>query len=384
MARVDTEAEVVDFVREARASRRRFEIVGGGSKRALGRPMDEMEILDVSGFSGIVDYQPDELILTAAPGTKVTEIEAALAEKGQRLGFDPPDWGPLLGKDAGLATIGGVLSADASGPARLRYGAGRDHLLGIRAVNGLGEAFKAGGRVVKNVTGFDIPKLFCGAFGTLGVVTEVTLRVFPKPPLSATLAVTDIAPAEGFTLLRSVWSSALEPTGLACIPLFLAGEFVDAAVIRIEGEQAPLAEKLAMLRGLLAGRAVRDIGGGDELFGAIGNGAAFMDQDCDVWRVFVPPAEAARVISEAGAKFWYADWAGSLLWIGTAPVNEEIADRISGIAEFFGGHASLFLSDESARLLPHAFPTTTPVRAKLDAAVKAAFDPLGLFNPGRM
>ena len=148
----------------------------------------------LSGLKGIVAYEPEELIITVLPGTPVAEIENALAAKGQRLGFDPPDWGPLLGAPAGVGTIGGAICVDACGPARVRYGAVRDHLLGFRAVNGLGEAFKAGGKVVKNVTGFDIPKLVCGAFGTLCVLTEVTLRVFPKPSRSQTLSVRDVAP----------------------------------------------------------------------------------------------------------------------------------------------------------------------------------------------
>ncbi len=215
--------------------------MGAGTKQAFGRAVVTMgSVLDVSGLSGIVSYQPEELIITAKPGTPVAEIEAALAQKGQRLGFDPSDWGPLLGREPGAGTIGGAISCDLAGSARIRCGAVRDHLLGLRGVNGLGEAFKAGGKVVKNVTGFDLPKLVCGAFGTLCVLTEVTLRVFPKPPLSTTLMVRGLPAADGFALLRKVWSSPLEATGLA----FSHGN----ALIRLEGEEQPLAEKCAMLR----------------------------------------------------------------------------------------------------------------------------------------
>ena len=373
--RATTEAHVVDYVREARESKRPFEIVGAGSKRKLGRTMDAAATLDVSGVAGIVDYQPEELILTAAPGTPVAEIEAALAEKGQRLGFDPPDWGPLLGAPAGLATIGGVLSTDACGPARLRYGAGRDHLLGIRAVNGLGEAFKAGGRVVKNVTGFDIPKLFCGAYGTLGVLTEITLRVFPKPSLAVTLAMSGLAPQDGFALLRKIWSSPLEPTGLAYIPAGVLADLADAAVVRIEGEAGPLAEKRALLEKLHPG--LVEIESGEVLFRSIGDGALFSGHDADIWRASVQPAEAARVISETDADFWVADWAGGLLWIAGDEAVRHEASRV-------GGHAMLIRADAATRARVAVFTPQTPVLAQLTQAVKAAFDPLGLFNPGRL
>ena len=180
---VTNEGEVVEAVRDARERRRTLEIVGAGTKRAFGRPMQCDDILDVSGLRGIVSYQPEELLLTVLPGTPVAEINELLAANGQRLGFDPGDWGPLLGAKANAGTIGGAISADVCGSAAVRYGRVRDHLLGYRAVNGFGEAYKAGGKVVKNVTGFDLPKLMCGAMGTLGVLTEVTLRVFPEAAL---------------------------------------------------------------------------------------------------------------------------------------------------------------------------------------------------------
>src|SRR5271168_3763633 len=155
--RPQTETELAGIVRAAAADRRTFEIVGRGTKRGLGRPVEADAILDLSALTGIVRYEPDELIITARAGTSVAEIEAALDEKNQRLGFEPADWSALYGTPARASTIGGVLSADASGSARLRYGAARDHLLGFHAINGSGEIYKAGGHVVKNVTGFDVP-----------------------------------------------------------------------------------------------------------------------------------------------------------------------------------------------------------------------------------
>ena len=368
-----SEAEVIDAVMTAREWKSPLEIMGAGSKQTFGRAVVTMgSVLDVSGLKGIISYEPEELILTVAPGTPIAEIEAALAEKGQRLGFEPPDWGPLLGADAGLGTIGGAISTDANGPARVRCGAVRDHLLGFRGVNGLGEAFKAGGKVVKNVTGFDIPKLVCGAFGTLCVLTEVTLRVFPKPPLSATLAVRGLSTDEGLALLRKVWSSPLDATGLS----FSRGN----ALIRLEGEKEPLAEKCALLRQLIGSRDVEEIEQGEIAFRAIGSGEVFADTPYDVWRAYLPPASAAKVAEEIDSPLWLADLAGGLLWIATLPGS----DGVREVVKRAGGHCVLLRAEQETRERIAVFEPEDPARAELTRAVKAAFDPLGLFNPGRM
>ena len=369
-----SETDVIEAVHTAREWQSPLEIVAGGTKRNYGRSVVTMgTVLDVSGLRGIIAYEPEELILTAAPGTPVAEIEAVLAEKGQRLGFDPPDWRGLLDPEHdGFGTIGGAISADASGPARVRYGAARDHLLGIRGVNGFGEAFRAGGKVVKNVTGFDIPKLACGAMGTLCVLTEVTLRVFPKPPLSATLAVRGLSPEDGFALLRRVWSSPLEATGLVFSK--------DTALMRLEGEKEPLAEKCAMLRTLLGEHAIGEIPEGDVAFKAVGDGGIFDDMPLDVWRVFLPPASAAAAAAELDSPLWLGDWAGGLLWVAALPGS----DTVRAAAHKHGGHAILTRAQEETRERLDVFEPQDAVRAAVTGAVKAAFDPLHLFNPGRM
>ncbi|MBV9991683.1 MAG: FAD-binding protein [Alphaproteobacteria bacterium] len=277
--RAASEAEVVDIVRGAREHRRTLEILGGGTRRSFGRPTACDDTLDLSGLTGIVTYEPEELILTVKPGTPLDEIEALLAAKNQRLGFEPQDWRALLGS-TGTPTIGGAICANADGPAAMRFGRARDHLLGFRAVNGFGEAYKAGGRVVKNVTGFDLPKLMCGAMGTLGPLTELTFRVFPKGPFKI------FAAALSPDVLNKVAASPLEATAL----LHADGR----AYVRLEGA---LAEKTAMLM-------------------------RFGD--------FVE------------------------------------ADALPGA------------------VLPQPAAPEPPARARLTRAVKAAFDPLGLFNPGRL
>lgn len=380
------ENELTDIVRAAASDRRTFEIVGHGTKRGLGRPVEADETLDLSGLAGIVRYEPDELIITARAGTPVTEIEAALAEKKQRVGFEPADWSALYGTPAGASTIGGVLSANASGSARLRYGAARDHLLGFRAINGQGAPYNAGGRVVKNVTGFDLPKLVCGAMGTLGPLTEVTLRLVPRASDTATLAIKDVEPETGFAFLRRIWSSPLEPTGLAYVPKIAAGAFAGlgdigegAALIRIDGAAGPLADKIGLLKTLLDGREAALLPGTNGIFARIASGEAFAVRTDDIWRVFVPPAAAAACARELAAPFWLADWAGGALWIAGGQ-----ADEIHTVAQGFGGHAMLMRAAVETRMHVSVFPPEEPARAALTHRVKDAFDPQRLFNPGRM
>lgn len=384
-----SEAEIVDAVRAARAWKSPFAIMGAGTKRSLGRPQKASgQVLVLSSLRGIITYDPAELIITAKAGTPVTEIVDALASKSQRLGFDPPDWNGLLGA-SGEATLAGVVSADAAGPARLRYGAARDQLLGFRAVNGFGEAFKAGGGVVKNVTGFDLPKLVCGAFGTLCVLTELTLRVYPKPERSLVLALRDISMGEALSLLREIWSSALEPSGLAYVPgdvrLPALGETGRGAVLfRVEGTEAPLREKASMLRAVLKGRDAEALAAGDETFNDVGNGFGFQASDLDLWRVFVPPSEAERALAAAEPSLWIADWAGALLWLAFDPADARAAERIAAAIKATGGHAQLLRASDEKRAKTFLLPAIDPEHLALTRAVKAAFDPLGLFNPGRV
>ncbi|HEY1711240.1 MAG TPA: FAD-binding protein [Rhizomicrobium sp.] len=378
-----TEAQVVDAVNGARDWKSPLNIVGNRTKRAFGCVTGSWgTVLDVSRLNGIVDYKPEELILTARPGTPVAEIVAVLAEKHQRLGFDPPDWGPLFDATANTGTIGGAISCDLNGPARVRYGAVRDHLLGFHGVNGFGEAFKAGSKVVKNVTGFDLPKLVCGGFGTLCAMTEVTLRVFPKPEFAATFVCHVPSPAAGLSVLRRVWSSPLEATGLAYLPAAAArvGLDGDVALIRLEGAAAPLEEKRVALEHLLDGHDLAEQAGGDTIFARLGSGAPFVGNALDVWRVAIPPSHADALVKALAPTLWYADWAGGMVWIGM----EESGAHIHDLAVQHGGHATLVRASEATRARVSPFPPLSPERLALTRAVKAAFDPLGLFNPGRM
>jgi glycolate dehydrogenase FAD-binding subunit len=387
MSRVDNPGQALEFVRAARDAKAPFEIVAGGTRRSVGRPApktngSDLPLLDVSGLCGIIKYEPEELILTAQPATKLAEINAVLAAKNQRLGFDPADWSQLL-RSNGATTLAGAVSCDASGSGRLRHGGARDSLLGFQAVNGLGDSFRAGGKVVKNVTGFDLPKLVCGAYGTLCLLTEMTFRVYPKAQHAAILCLSDVTPEIGFAHLRNIAHSALEPAGLAYLPAsmiapakFDGGRGV--ALIKLEGASKPLEEKIAMARGLL-GAVVQRLE--DDMFAAIGSGEKFSDLPGDVWRVMVAPSDAPRVVKELNVQHWLGDWAGGLIWLAAAPSD---AARIRNIAAAAQGQAMLLRASPESRTSLGLFAPQPPALAALNRAVKAAFDPLSLFNPGRL
>lgn len=377
MIAATSEHQVIEFVRAARADRAPFEIVSGGTRRGVGHPLD-LPLLDVSGLSGIIKYEPEELILTAAPATPLGEINAVLAAKGQRLGFDPADWSRLLGSN-GVATLAGALSCDASGSGKLRHGGARDSLLGFQAVNGLGKSFRAGGRVVKNVTGFDLPKLVCGAYGTLAVLTELTFRVYPKPAQAITLCLADVTPEIGFAALRKIALSALEPAGLAYLPAGMMNNVGQgAALIKLEGAAQPLEEKIAIAHGLLDNAMTRL---DSDPFAAIGCGEKFADIAGDIWRVLVAPSDAPRIAEALNAQHWLGDWAGGVIWLAAKP---EDAARIRGLAAKAQGQAMLLRASAESRAALGLFAPQPPALAALNRAVKAAFDPLSLFNPGRL
>jgi glycolate oxidase FAD binding subunit len=386
------EAEIGDAVREAAARGHSFEIVSRGTKRDFGRPVAADAVLDVSAISGILKYEPEELVLTVRAATPLAEIDAALAGKRQILPFEPADWGPLFGTGAGSATLAGIAAVNACGPRRVKSGAVRDSVIGCRFVNGSGEAIKAGGRVIKNVTGFDLPKLMCGAFGTLGVLTELTVRVSPAPERVAALVIRDCSAEAGLRALRQAAGLAVDPTGLAYLPAealtriaaFDAGES-DAVLIRVEGTTAAIGEKLTVLRGRFADHDTATLQDDRTaaLFRDIGNGGVFAGYDGDIWRLCVPASDAYAAAEAAGAPLWYADWAGGLLWLGLA-ASEDAAARLRRITTRFGGHATLMRATSEARSRLAVFEPETPDRAALTRAVKAAFDPSRVLNPGRM
>lgn len=378
--------EIADIVRTA-SSGASFEIVSGGSKRNMGRATEADALLDVSALSGIVAYEPDELVLTVRAATTLTEINALLASRQQMLGFAPADWGPLFGAPEGAATLAGIVGSNSSGARRVKAGAVRDHLIGARFVNGTGEIIKAGGRVVKNVTGFDIAKLMAGAFGTLGVLTELTFRVVPAPQAASVVALRNCAPEAGLRALREAASLPLEATGLAYLPATISGpQFPKGvALIRVEGSHEAVADKAARLMKAFALHdpiLLSEVDGA-VLFREIDTGGFFLSKGTDLWRLCVPTSASTEALAASGATNWYADWAGGLLWLELS-ATESNASRLRAITAKYGGHAMLVRAGAAPRKTIAVFEPEPPARAGLTRSIKAAFDPKRVLNPGRM
>jgi len=395
--------EVVGAVNEALAADLSLELVGTASRRSLGRPVVADAVLDLSALNGIVVYEPEELVLVAAPGTPMADVRQALAQSDQHLAFEPPDFGPLWGGAEEAGTIGGAILTGRAGPRRLTAGGVRDHVLGVKAVNGFGEAFATGGRVMKNVTGFDLGKLVAGSFGTLCVVTELTLKVLPQPPNTLTLVVLGLDDHAALRTMQiamnessaRVSSAAHLPADVAAASTLdrIAGPGSAATLLRIEGVGSSVASRLADLK-----RALGDAGPtvvlerdeSDHAWAEISDGAFFVGGDSQVWRLSLPPAIGAVVGTclrrELAGRHFY-DWAGGAIWVETPKVIDAHATQIRRVLrELAGddGHATLIRSAAEVRASIDPFQPRAPAVAALSERVRRQFDPAGIFNPGRM
>jgi glycolate oxidase FAD binding subunit len=347
-----------------------FELLAGGTKRGIGRPV-AASVLDLSGLAGIVDYQPGELVLTARPGTTLAEIETVLAAQRQRFGFEPP--APTLLDSSRRQTLGGVVMANSSGSRRVTAGSARDHFLGFRAVNGRGEAFVGGGRVVKNVTGFDLPKVLAGSWGTLAALTEVTVRLVPAAESESTLLFAAASVEAAVSLCSQALGSMFEVSCAAFAPghgvaLRLEG-LVSSVQSRITGLLTALDQTAqTLLEGNASHRFWQRIGAAEALAG------------CPViWRLSVAPRQAARILDDIEPDTFQLDWGGGLIWVGVGRLDVE---RVR--AALRGGHATLIRASEAERCAHAVFEPQVPAIAAIAARFKAAFDPHNRLNPGRM
>ena len=399
-----TAEQVLETVQWAAAEETPLEVMGAGSKRAYGRPSPAAHRLDLKALSGIELYEPMELVMSAKAATPLADIDAALAENRQRLGFEPADLGPLLGAGAGAGTIGGAVICNLSGPGRIKAGAARDHILGFHAVSGRGGTFKSGGRVVKNVTGFDLSKLMAGSFGTLAVITDVTVKVVPEPEETRTVLVLGAGDAQAVKAMSEALNSAFEisaaahlPAGVAAVTAVASVAAAGAAVtaLRVEGPEPSVVYRAEALKALLEAygsleeldtaesvafwRQVRDAA----FFAADGAGEA----QAQVWRLSVPPAEgagvAARILDAADGRVFY-DWGGGLLWLALAPRPDGGHEAVRAAIGNGGGHATLVRAGADVRAAVPVFQPQPEPLARLTARVKEAFDPKGVLNPGRM
>lgn len=391
-----TESEAADLVRDAATADRHLSIAGGETRAgfAAGRQADA--VLRATGLSGIVTYDPAEMVMTARAGTSVAEVEAALSKNNQMLAFEPIDHRGLMGTH-GEPTIGGVFATNASGPRRISAGAARDSLLGIRFVNGKGEAIRAGGRVMKNVTGLDLVKLLAGSFGTLGFLTEVTFRVLPRPQTEETIVVSGLDDEAATQAMALALALPLDVSGAAHLPESVRGRFLagglpegPATVLRLEGLPASVpvrAEKFVAALSRLGPLVRLDTHDSRRLWREIRDVAPYADgTKRPLWRVSVSPSAGARLVAdlrlEAGIDAFY-DWQGGLVWMRMEADPE--ADLVRGmIRRHGGGHATLLRASDAARAVTPTFEPQPAAVAMLSERVRASLDPAGVFFSGQM
>jgi glycolate oxidase FAD binding subunit len=391
-----SESEAADLIRAATAHKTPLEIVGAGTKSGLGNLIETEAALTSAALSGITSYNPAEMVMTAKSGTPLQTIFEALHEQNQMLAFEPPDYRGIYGVE-GDSTIGGLFACNLAGPRRFQAGAARDHLLGVRFVNGFGDVVKAGGRVMKNVTGLDVVKLMAGSMGTLGFLTEVTFKVLPKPEAAATVVLSGLDDAQASAAMARALATSAEVSGAAHLPesckwQFLQNSLPDGAatVLRVEGMRFSVDERVERLKSTFEDAAVtvldqhRTTGLWHEIrdvrpFHADG-------RKRPLWKVSVAPSTGHQLLSalrmQTGVDGYY-DWQGGLLWLRMEAGPE--ADMLrAGIKQFGGGHATLIRATDAERRTVPVFEPPSAALAALAARVREKFDPAGIFNPGRM
>jgi glycolate oxidase FAD binding subunit len=387
------EAGLAEVIREAAERREPLTVEGFGSKAAMLRPVQSARTLSTRNLSGITLHSPRELIISARAGTPLAEIEAALAEQNQQLTAEPPDLSGLLG-GASAQSWGGIVAANLSGPRRIAWGATRDHVMGIRVVNGRGEVIRSGGRVLKNVTGLDLCKLLAGSHGTLGVLTEITVKVLPQPACTGSLVIRGLDAARGVAALSAALGSPYGVSGAAWLPAWAAATVPalargSAAVIRIEEFPESVAYRLERLAADLAGfgtcetlademsravwRAIRDV---TPIHVSAGEA---------VWLVSTRPSHGPAVLAaaEAAGARGFLDWGGGRAWL-VGPGTEAVQAAIAGTVRAQGGTWMLMRAPEPLRAAIDVVPPEAPALAAITRRVKAALDPAGILNPGRI
>jgi glycolate oxidase FAD binding subunit len=383
----ERESEAEQVIRSACSEGAKLDIVGGDSSPGLGRPRASDRRLSSAGLAGIVFYAPAEMTLCAKAGTTIDAIEAAIAERSQILPFEPPRLGALWAA-AGQPTLGGIVATNLSGPRRLTAGAVRDNVLGLRLVNGLGQAVRCGGRVTKNVTGLDLTKLNCGAHGTLGFLTEATIKLAPRPEAETTLILPGLADAAAIEAMTRGLGSPFGVSGAAWLQAGM-GDAAARTLLRLEGFPESVDDRARRLAALLTELGeIREVRGEESraLWRSVRD-AEFMAEPREraVWRVSLAPSQGAAFVAGLGATaLAHAyDWGGGLVWVATDPSEAAAASLRRALAPH-GGHATLIRASDDLRVRVAVFQPPSDLELQLAGGVKASFDPGGVLNFGRM
>ena len=389
-------AEVLDTIKWAVSEETTLELLGSGTKRGIGRPVEAEHVLDLTGLTGVTLYEPEELVLSARAGTPLAEIEALLEKHGQQLAFEPMDCSALLGT-GGSGTLGGTLAANLAGPRRLKAGSARDHVLGIAAVSGRGDAFKSGGRVVKNVTGYDLSKAMAGSWGTLAAVTDVTFKVLPAAEEETTLALRGLTDEQASVVMSAAMGSSAEVSSAAHLPEGVAGLLASetlggdaATLLRVEGFGPSVKSRIELLKTLFAdAREIQLLEGENSraVWRGIRDCAPFADgTEKPVWRISVAPTaghDVALAIRQHAPATVFYDWQGGLVWLRMEGDDEAMLVR-QAVAKFGGGHATLLRAPADVRTSVPVFQPQPTALSALSARLRQEFDPNTILNPGRM
>ena len=374
-------SDLTERIRAAAASKTPLRIRGGGSKDFYGN-LNPGELLDTRPLSGILSYEPSELVVTAMAGTPLAELEAALAAQGQYLPFEPPHFG-----EAGQSTVGGMVAAGLSGPARATAGCVRDHVLGVKMINGRAETLQFGGQVIKNVAGYDVSRVMVGALGSLGVLVEISLKVMPLPTAEATV-VWQVSQAEALAQLHR-WGGQPLPINASCWVKDTTDGNKELLFVRLRGAAAAVE---AACGKMLADMPASAQGSRMDQAQAVPDWQLCRDlklpfftqpanADAVLWRLSV--AQTAPVLDLPYDMF--IEWQGAQRWLW-APLSAAAQIRVA--AAQAGGHASVFIANNADGTCRNdVFDRFTPLQSPLDRIhrqLKNEFDPAGIFNPGRL
>ncbi len=393
------EWELSNLILAAAERGRPVEIMGAGTKRGVGRPVQAAVTLSTAGLRGVTLYEPTELVMSAQTGTPVADIEAQLEARGQMLPFEPIDLGPALGAQAGRGTIGAVFATNLSGARRVATGAARDHLLGVRAINGRGETFKSGGRVLKNVTGYDVARGVAGSWGTLAVLTEVTFKVVPKPEQTATLVLFGLTDDLATEVMCQAMGTPYEVSGAVHLPQAMAQRLRTAELrdpgkavtaLRIENLASFVEYRSGKLRDHLAPYGKAEVLGDDvslAFWSELRQLSILQDDVRPLWRISTGPTNGPKVV-DAIRRYMpvdpFYDWSGGLIWLEVPEAADAGASDIRRVIAQFGGHATLMRAEPAVRAAIDVFQPLEPAVERLTRGIKATFDPAGILNPGRM
>lgn len=397
--RPESEAEMADIIKSAASSGTTLEIAGGGSKRAIGRPTNATHVLSTRAMRGITLYEPNEMVMSARAGALVSEVQSVLSKSNQMLAFEPTELAGVIGGDGRRATIGGVFATNASGPRRIAAGAARDHLLGMRGINGRGEIFKNGGRVMKNVTGYDLCKGLAGSWGTLAVFSEVTFKVMPRPPASTTLVLLGLSDEIAIEVLCTVMGTPYEITGAVHIQQPLAvtldhmglrGQGKSITAFRLEASPKSIAyrrDKLTAALKIYGQLHDLEQKSSEAFWDEMTRLSVFQDSDHPLWRISTAPAKGPAVVAAIGRYMPVSalyDWSGGLIWIDVPVTTDAGAADVRRVVASHGGHATLIRAEAATRAATDVFQTLEPGVQRLSQKLKATFDPANILNPGRM